>query len=188
VTKRFTTALLFVVFSCACVWADSELISAQTKVWLDQDYQNDNGLSVARDNTQIRAEVEYTNGTGSSTTVADIEWITQRELGSGATDIFDLAGGVSDPFGNALTFARVKSLHIRNLSTSESLTIGNATAPVSFLSPATATYALERGAFVVWESPYAGFTVTAGTGDLLKITNSSGASTTYNIRVVGSSQ
>src|SRR3990167_1265675 len=50
----------------------------------------------------------YTSGAGAGH--ADLVWSDQRTLTASATEDLDLAGVLSDAFGAALTFARIKAL------------------------------------------------------------------------------
>ncbi len=96
---------------------------------------------------------------------------------------------LTDPFGTTLIFAKVKVIIIENLSTARTLTVGGATdyPLVNWVGSATDTIKIPPGGFFAICAPGAGYAVTAGTGDLLKIANDAGTSCIYNIIIIGTS-
>lgn len=142
------------------------------------------GLSTAVDNVSYNVNRSFANGTG--TAQCDLVYHGQRTLSSAASESLDLAGGLTDAFGTAITFGHVKVLVIENTSASMTLTLGgDASAPWEAWASGT-TVIPPSGVFVT-SSPTSGFEVTATTADLLKILNGTGSSTTYKIWVVGTS-
>jgi hypothetical protein len=183
-------SLVLFLMAASVVSVSAQTLSGRVQVWLDHDYQKDGTISTTRDQAQIRADQEYSDGTGTETAVIDRLWYSQRQLASATSEEIDLAGWITDAFGSTISFARVKALFIRNTSTSQTLTIGNATAPwAGPFSPATATFSIPPSGFAAWQAPLVGWPVTATTGDRLKIANDagSGATCTYDIWVVGGS-
>lgn len=117
---------------------------------------------------------------------------TGRSLAASANETFDLAGGITDKFGNTLTMATVKLLYIKNTSTNIATTIevGNATnAWAGWTGAATSTITVGPGGMIVLFDPTANaMEVTASTGDILKITNNDGSNAaTYDIMIIGAS-
>ena len=183
--KKLLVLLLLLV--CIPAIADTSL-SGAVKIYIEHDYTDDTTLGNPRDAAQIKTEQLFTAGSGSETAVIDLLWYGQRTIASGSNESLDLAGGISDVFGNVITFARIKSLYIRNLSTAQTLTLGNGANPwPGPFSPATSTFTIPPLGVIAWEAPYFGWAVTAGTGDTLKLANGSGATMTYNISILGSS-
>jgi len=97
------------------------------------------------------------------------------------TDL-DLAGGVQDFYGATLTFATVKVIAVHNREASGSgknITIGGA-ASNAFQGPfgaANDVLTIPPGGKLILVAPNTGWTVTAGTGDLLRLLgHSSGTS------------
>ena len=112
-------------------------------------------------------------------------------LGASATEDLDLAGVLLDAFGAAITFAKIKGIFIKAAA-------GN-TNSINISRPAGATgvpiflaisdgFVLPPGYTFAWFGPGTGVTVTAGTGDLITITNAAGGtSVTYDVIILGTS-
>jgi hypothetical protein len=115
----------------------------------------------------------------------------RRTLAGGANEELDLSGSLTDIFGDTVVLTKVKGLLIHNTKTDvgAKLEIGGSAANAFLLfKAANDIYTLgPNGIFFVWEPSLAGLTVTAGTGDLLKINNVSSPSVSidYDIVVVG---
>ncbi len=117
-----------------------------------------------------------------------------RTLAASASEDLDLAGVLTDAFGAALTFARIKGLIVAAAAgNSNNVIVGGAASNqfVSWVGAGTHTVTVRPGAVLALMAGSAdatGYAVTAGTGDLLKIANSGGSTTvTYDIVVVGCS-
>lgn len=114
----------------------------------------------------------------------------RRTLTTGATESLDLAGSLTNLLGQTITFTKVKLILIVNPSTNTtSLTVGNAASNqfATFLGAVTHTVGPINpgGFFAIGDPGNTAYAVTAGTGDLLKIANSAGASITYDILIIG---
>jgi hypothetical protein len=133
-------------------------------------------------------QINFSDGAGANQ--ANRLWADQRTLAASATEDLDLAGVLTDAFGVAITFARVKALIVAAaLGNANNVVIGGA-ASNQFVGPfgaATHTLAVRPGGLLALFAPDAtGYAVTAGTGDLLKVANSgAGTPVTYQIVVVG---
>lgn len=138
-------------------------------------------LSFARD---------WTSGTASGQ--ADLVWGDTNTLTASSTTDIDLAGALTGPLGGTLTFVRVKAiLLVADAGNTNNVVLGNAAAN-AFVGPfgaATHTVAVQPGGMAMLVAPGAtAWTVTAGTGDLLRVANSgAGTSVTYSILIVGAS-
>jgi hypothetical protein len=137
---------------------------------------------------------KLTDGTGAGN--ADLLYVAERTVATATDDDIDLAGVLSDVFGTTLTFAELVGILIINkqkdgTANTTDLTIGGGSNPfVGFLGGTTPTVGPIKpgGMFMLMSPDAAGIgTVTAGTGDILRITNSAGASNTYQIAIVGRS-
>lgn len=125
---------------------------------------------------------------------ADMVWHDTRTLAASATEDLDLAGVLTDPFGNTLTFARIKALVIvAAAANTNNVLVGGAASNgfVTWVGDATDIVKLRPGAAFALFTGVAdatGYAVTAATGDKLTIANS-GAITgvTYDIVVIGAS-
>lgn len=135
------------------------------------------------------ATIAYSDGTGAG--AADRIFTDQRTLAASATENIDLSGALTDAFGATITMARVKAIIITAASTNTNdvQVTRPASNGVPIFMAAGDGIALKNGSIFAWADPGAtGVAVTAGTGDLLTITNSGpGSSVTYNITVIGAS-
>jgi hypothetical protein len=150
------------------------------------------GVSGAEDLAAgLSTNVQFTNGTSSGQ--VDRAYYAVRELAGGANETLDLAGVLADIFGNVLTFAKVKAIIVKVVTETDGvdLELGpNAANGAGIGGPwkdaSDKSYVAANGLFV-WYDPN-GFTVTAGTADLLYAANRSGGTTiTYRILVLGTS-
>lgn len=124
-------------------------------------------------------------GTGSGN--ADQAVCDTRTLGSGANEDLDLAGGISRG-GYAYTFTKIKAIMIE-ASTANTTNVDIKTAAANgwagpFADPSDIIEIPPGGVFLMTE-PLTGWTVTAGTGDLLNIADGGAAGVTYTITLVG---
>ena len=137
----------------------------------------------------IDAELSLTSGTADGS--ADLVFTARRSLGASSTETLDLAGGLTDVYGATLTFVDVVGMVVRNRETTSTrvLRVGP-NAANGFLGPfvdATDRIAIgPSGIFSTWRD--SGWTVTAGTGDLLFFQNTDGAGAiSYDVLLVGRS-
>lgn len=131
-------------------------------------------------------DINLSDGTG--TNQANKSFMAQRTILSGANDDLDLNGVLNDVFGNLLSLTSVKAIIIRSdPANTTNLTVGGAPSN-TFTGPfgaSTHTVTVRPGGFFGFAAPQTGFTVTPGTGDILRIANASGASANYVIEIVG---
>ena len=139
----------------------------------------------------IEQLITLSDGTGAGQ--ANILWADQRTVGSASNDDLDLNGVLTDAFGTTVSAVELVALLVINApktgsANTTNLTIGGGSNPVvGFLGGTTPTIGpIRPGSFVfLGSSDAAGFgAITAGTGDILRIANSSGASATYQIAIV----
>lgn len=134
---------------------------------------------------------KLTNGTGASGT-ADLLYAVKTTIAGAGSTTLDLAGTLTDFFGNVLTMARAKYMYF-NLTadtTASDVSIGNATAPLlNWISAATSTVKVRNGGLFLLGGPDAtGYAVTATTADGLKVLNNDATNTaTLKLAVIGSS-
>lgn len=128
------------------------------------------------------------SGTGSGS--ADLIFSDTRTVAASGTDALDLAGSLTSLYGTTLTFVKLKFLLVfaaagntNNVRLNRPASNG---VPL-FLAAGDGIDILPGGAFV-WVAPGAGATVTAATGDLINLDNSSsGTSVTYDVFIGGTS-
>lgn len=138
----------------------------------------------------IQGDYAWTVANGTSSGMADKVWGDTRTVTTGATDSLDLAGSLTDAFGETITFVKVKAILVyAAAANTTTLTITRPTAAgvVLFGAADGTVAALSAGGFFAWVDPAAGFTVGSTSSDALDIVNSSGASASYEIIVVGTS-
>lgn len=132
-------------------------------------------------------KTSFINGTGIDQ--ANQMWSDQRVLTASSSEELDLAGSLTNAFGTTLTFTSIKGIVVKAISTNTNdVVIGGAVSNAFLLfGDATDTIAVKpNGSFCIVNPAADGYTVTAGTGDLLKITNSGGGtSITYDITIIG---
>lgn len=151
-------------------------------------YQNLNDFNNAVDAFAKGYTFSLTDGTGANQ--AQKFFRDQRSVNASSNDDLDLAGSLLDPFGQTLTFTVVKGIWISSdAANTSNLTIGNAASNqfATWLGAATHTVGpiLPGGWFGIYRPDAAGYTVTAGTGDLLRIANGSGGTAVYDIIIIG---
>ncbi len=135
------------------------------------------------------AAIALASGTGASQ--ADQVFSDQRTITASSSENLDLAGSLADAFGATITFAKIKAIMIlADSGNTNDVVIGNA-ASNGFTGPfgaATHTVAVKPGGVAMFAHPGTGWTVTAGTGDILKVANSGGTtSVTYKVIIIGTS-
>jgi hypothetical protein len=109
--------------------------------------------------------IGYTDGVGINQ--ANVLYQNTFALVAGTSNI-DLSGVLADQYGTTLTPARIKAWAFQNNSTTNSMTLGSGTNP--WVSCFTGTLIIPPGGYVQFATPDAtGWTVTAGTGDILKV-------------------
>lgn len=113
-----------------------------------------------------------------------------RTLAASVNEDLDLAGTLTDAFGQALTFAKIKGLVVAAAPTNtNNLIVGAAAANAfaSWLGAATHTVIVRPGGVLaLFASDLSAYPVVAGTGDLLRIANSgAGTQVVYDVIVIG---
>jgi hypothetical protein len=125
---------------------------------------------------------------------ADRVFHDRRTLSASTNEDLDLAGGLTDVFGAALTFVKVKGLIVAAAAANtNNVVVGGAASNgfVTWVGGATHTLTVRPGAVLALfagQADTAGYAVTAATGDLLRVANSgAGTSVSYDIVIVGTS-
>jgi hypothetical protein len=148
------------------------------------------GGNTANSNTDTYSK-SLTDGTGATGT-GDRMYRTETTIAGGGTLNLDLAGSLTDFFGNVITFARVKAIKVEltNDTTATSILIGDHASPwntwVAGTNPRVRVY--NGGCFFLAGPGATMYAVTAGSADGLKIVNEDGANVaTIKITIIGSS-
>ena len=165
-------------------------LRAKIAATIEATYKNILDLSTIEDRHSRNVPIELGNGTGAN--LADLLFHDTRTIAASGSEDLDLAGGLTNPLtGAAMTFVELRAVIIRAAT-------GN-TNNVRFSRPASNGVPLflaagdgidiPPGGQFMWACAADGkVTVTAGTGDLLTVANSSsGTTVTYDITIVGTS-
>lgn len=146
-------------------------------------------LDLASGESALRREISIAFADGVGVNQANLLFHDQRTLAASATEDLDLAGALTDVYGQTVSFARIKAVIV--VAASGNTNNVNVTRPASngvplFLAASDGIAVLPGGVFL-WAAPSAaGVAVTGGTGDLLTLTNSAaGSSVTYDIYILG---
>lgn len=128
--------------------------------------------------------------TGVAADQANLLFSDHRSIAASSNEDLDLAGGLSDPLGAVLTFARIKAIMIvADAANVNNVVVGGA-ATNTFVGPfsdATDKVALPPGGMLLVAAPTAaGWPVTATTADLFRVANSgAGSAVGYDIVLLG---
>ena len=130
---------------------------------------------------------QLSNGTGSGQ--ASQVFSDTRSLAGSATENLDLAASLTNAFGATVTFTTIKltvvpAASANNASNAVQVQRGSSNGVPLFLAASDGVQLNAGGIFLFYDP--AGVTVTAGTGDILTITNGAGTNTvSYDILIVG---
>lgn len=169
----------------------SALISASIDATLSDDAATGDlsTASAASAATKSVTSVRLTDGTGAGQ--ADLLFADTRVLTASTSEDLDLAGVLTDIFGNTVTAVRIKAILIQAAAANTTdVIVGAGTNAWETLLNDTGTLTLPPGAAFLATAGVAdatGWTVTAGTGDILQVEETGGEDVTYNILVIGAS-
>jgi hypothetical protein len=138
---------------------------------------------------QVNIESIHQLGSGHGAGLGDTMFSDARTLASGANESLDLNGSLVNELGQTIDFARVKGLYIKaHDANTTDLTVGAGANPFIGVLNVAGTVLLKPGAMFLYSCPGAvAAPVTPTTGDILKVSNASGAAATYDIVVFGDS-
>lgn len=129
---------------------------------------------------------------GAAAGQANVAWFDSGTLAASANVDLDLAAGLTDSFGNSLTFAKVKAIVVKAAAGNTNNIIVGGAASAQFATWAGAaahTVTVKPGgvfALAVGSGDLNGYAVTATTADLLRLANSgAGTSVAYEVAIVG---
>lgn len=132
--------------------------------------------------------VSLAYGTGSGQ--ANWAYYASRTVTATTADNLDLSGSLADGLGNTISATKLKLLAVAISSPdgTKSLRVGPRGVSNTFQGPWGGVAATDYVTVTTWHviyEPVAGYTITAGTGDVLGIYNSSATSVTYSILMAG---
>lgn len=128
--------------------------------------------------------------TGVASGLADLLWTDTRTLSASGTEDLDLKGSLLTPLGQAFTPAKLKGVivHAASGNANDVNVSRSSSNGVPLFAAAGDLIPVKPGGVFAWFAPGTGVTVTAGTGDLITVANSSsGTSVTYDIVLLGTS-
>ncbi len=168
-----------------------DTLSVDIKASLSWLFSETLNLNNVNDNGKLEYARSLTDGV--SADQADLLFHDQRSVGGGTSEDLDLTALVHTIYGSVVTynFAKVKAILVVNLSTTAAdlLRVGGAGAGSAFASPfngsATAQVEVPADGCLLLVNKKNGWTVTAGTGDVLRIQNPGGSAITYRIAIAG---
>jgi hypothetical protein len=152
-------------------------------------------LNNALDLQVVQSVLAYSKSQGFSSGVgasqADRLFTDTRTIAASGTDDLDLAGVLTDPLGQTLTFARIRGLLVAaSAGNTNNVVMGVGTNPVTtILGGTTPTLNIRPGGIMLLTAPdVTGYVVTAATADILRFANSgAGTGVTYDIVLWGAS-
>lgn len=144
-------------------------------------------LSTTKNSIKLSKIQSLVNGAGLGQ--ASKAWSDKRTLAGAAVDSLDLAGVLTDAFGQAITFTKIKAIAIvAAVANTDTVVIGGGSNAFSTIfGDATDKLVLRPGGMFLLVAPdAAGYAVTASTGDLLAVTNTAAsAAADYEIVLIG---
>jgi hypothetical protein len=152
------------------------------------DLTSDNDLATVTAKIATSRVVKLEDGSGLNR--ASLAFADRRILAAGASENLDLSGGLFDVFGVVLNFTKIKAILLIPVEANTNDVILGGAAANAFVGPfgaADDTFSTPPGGvFHVVNPTAAGWPVTAGTGDILKVANAAGGTpVTYDIVIVG---
>jgi hypothetical protein len=146
-------------------------------------------LANTLDGASINADVDLGAAALTIPNSADALFNKRATLAASANVDHDLSGTLVDPLGGTVVFAKVYAIAIYAESTNVNNVVLGGAAANAFLGPfadATDKVVITPKGSVLLLNPL-GWTVTAGTGDLLRVANGgAGSSVGYRLLVIGS--
>ena len=145
-------------------------------------------LSTPSSGFTIANPLSYTNGTGVAN--AGQVYTKSSTLAASATLDLDLAGSLTDIYGDTVTFTSIVAMVLRNTSTNDAvISLGGADSAGManiFANVNDKLNVRPGGVFAVGATDATAYAVTATTADILRLTNVSGAEVvTYEIVILG---
>lgn len=159
-----------------------------SKVVVRYEVQPTRSLDMVSIAAPLSDSITYTWTNGDAADKAQ-QLVSDERTTDGTGESLDLAGGLTNGFGQTVTFTKVKLLSIEASSTNtQTVDVGGAagTQFVNWVANSSDIVKVRPGGVLILVAPDAtGYAVGAGTADLLKIKAGATASVTYKIVVIG---
>ena len=172
--------------------SNADLNSAALVMRMNTDYRknDESNISTPSDVSTIERLPKWTDGTGNGK--ADTRHVVELSIAAGATTTLDLVGGVTDTYGNTLTFTKVKGLIVDNQSANANIRVGGGSdgagtnaALLWFVAGADMVDVPAGGGFAIGQQNDGPTDPSAGS-DLLGFKNTHGSETaTVQVGIIG---
>lgn len=155
------------------------------RIQFTQSVTNDVGTPTFVSNRPVNS-IDFTTGTGDYQ--VQVVWADTRTISASSSENLDVAGALTDAFGATVTCATVKAVQIEaDAGNTNNVLVGGAASNtlLGIFGDATDIVSVKPGGKFMWVAPKTGATVTAATGDILKVANSSsGTTVTYTVTIL----
>ncbi len=156
-------------------------------------------LSETVDADTVKSSQSLANGSGANQ--INQHYAAQITLAAATNQNIDLYGALTNAFGETINFTAIKVLHVENIGADdgssgytvqagEDLLVGGASAVGNawgtlFNNNPDSKLTVVSGGMLTLTAPLAGFAVTAGTGDILRIRNNGTKTIKFNVVIEG---
>lgn len=149
--------------------ATAELVTLTRRLTFGGKHIKNPAQTKAAETINIVASQTYTHGTGANQ--ANQPWGSEEVELAGAPGNIDLSGVVKDAFNATVAFSKIKELWIYNLSgtSGKILTLTGNFGDAAFAAGGTFSHIVPPNGHFHVSNPIDGYTVTAGTGDIITI-------------------
>ncbi len=165
----------------------AETLSANVKISVNATLTGSSDLGTRDYTLGYGKTLNFVNGTGANQ--ANQIWTDTREIAASSSENLDLSGVLVSPLGTTLVFTKIKAIIIYAYDTNTNNVVvgGDTNALINWVGNANDLVNIRPGGFICLTAPDStAYGVTAGTGDILKIANSSSGSVVdYDIIVIG---
>ena len=162
-------------------------LSASINISISATHVNALDLGNVTDSVSRTISQAFANGAGANQ--ANKFYHDQIDIAASGSTTLDLSGSLTDGLGQTVTIAELKALIVKNNSTGDKLTMGDATNPVGIFGADAHTIDIFPGGVFAMTWPTAdGLAIAAGVSDELKFAHE-GATTdaaTANVYIFGS--
>ena len=165
----------------------SETLTASVKLTVNASLVGTSDLGQRSYDLPYSKTISFSHGTGANQ--ANQIWTDTRTLSASTAEDLDLYGVLTSPLGTTLNFTKIKASIVTTAAgnTNNVVIGGDSAALLGFVGDASDTIIVRPGGFIaIGCSDATAYGVTATTGDILQVANSSsGTSVTYTIIVIG---
>ena len=162
----------------------AKIVTGKVRATLSAAFSEAKDVGTVQSTPALSVNDVFTNGSGANKIEA-VVYDTGSIAASGSADV-DLAGALKDPAGDAVTLTKVKGFIVKNTSTTgDGITVGGTFA--SWLAAGGDAVKVMPGGSIVVSNPTAdGYAVTAGSADVMTLTNLDSVNAqTYEVEVLG---